>query len=128
MVGGWGGGSLTDHVSVPAIPSLDGQTDDRGPGSSLLANPASLKGREGDRRKTKGKGRGGGKRGLAVPTTQQRGPRLAPLFFSVRPKATQNRLGGAEGRGWAGARNAGGSGLFLTGVAFSAWRFKKKKN
>ena len=61
MVGGSGGGSLTDHVSVPTIPSLDGQTDDRGPGSSLSANPASLKGREGDRRKTKGKGRGGGK-------------------------------------------------------------------
>lgn len=67
MVGGGGGRSLTDHVSVPAIPPLDGQTDDRGPGSFLSANPASLKGREGDQRRTKRKGRGGGEAGSGCP-------------------------------------------------------------
>lgn len=56
-----------DHASVPTISPLDGKTDDRGPGSSLSANPASLKGREGDRRKTKRKGRGGGKAGSGCP-------------------------------------------------------------
>ena len=67
MVGGQGAGSLTDHVIVPAIPPLDGQTDNRGPGSSLSANPASLEGREGDRRRTKRKGRGGGEAGSGCP-------------------------------------------------------------
>ena len=55
-----------DHASVPTISPLDGKTDDRGLGSSLSANPASLKGREGDRRKTKRKGRGGGKAGKTL--------------------------------------------------------------
>ena len=77
---------------------MDRQTTGAQAHPCQLILPA-LKAERGTGGEQRGKAEAEGKRGLAVPTAQQRGPRLAPLCFLVRPKATQNRLGGAEGQG-----------------------------
>ena len=94
----------------PSPHSMDRQTTGEaraGLGSPLSANPARLKGRERDRRRTKRRGRGGResrrKRRPALPATQPAtGERALPCSAVLLGEATKNRLGGAEGQGWGG--------------------------
>lgn len=105
----------------PSPHSMDRQTTGEaraGLGSSLSANPARLKGRERDRRRTKRRGRGGResrrKRTPALPATPPAhellfapviGERALPCSAVLLGEATKNRLGGAEGQGWVGGHD-----------------------